>query len=301
MKKKTIKTLNYALIALVIIILAAAFLRRDPSQKILGDVPMDVFIVQSEKVQNRDLTQQLLMSGSIKAQEEATLYPRVEGKLLRNLLHEGDPVKRNRTVSLIERDEVGAVYEPVVVPSTITGLVGRVYLDPGENVTTSTPVALVVNQSTVVIDVEIPDRYIVSLYKGQSAVLNVDALPWQDFEATLNILSPVVDSVSRAVEVEFKADNPKGLLKSGMFAKVNILLDEKADAPSVSKKSVYTDEEGQTYVFVPSADGKTAKRQNVTTGFENNDYVEITEGLAAGEEILSFAYGVKDGSKIEIK
>ncbi len=301
MKKKTIKTLNYALIALVIIILAAAFLRRDPSQKILGDVPMDVFIVQSEKVQNRDLTQQLLMSGSIKAQEEATLYPRVEGKLLRNLLHEGDPVKRNQTVSLIERDEVGAVYEPVVVPSTITGLVGRVYLDLGENVTTSTPVALVVNQSTVRIEVDIPERYIGSLYKGQPAVLNVDALPGQDFEATLNILSPVVDSVSRAVEVEFKADNPKGLLKSGMFAKVNILLDEKADAPSVSKKSVYTDEEGQTYVFVPSADGKTAKRQNVTTGFENNDYVEITEGLAAGEEILSFAYGVKDGSKIEIK
>ena len=301
MKKKTIKTLNYALVALVIVILAVVFMRRDPSQKILGDVPMDVFIVQSEKVQNRDLTQQLLMSGSIKAQEEATLYPRVSGKLLRNLLHEGDPVKRNQTVSLIERDEVGAVYEPVVVPSTITGLVGRVYLDPGENVTTSTPVALVVNQSTVRIEVDIPERYIGSLYKGQPAVLNVDAPPGQDFEATLNILSPVVDSVSRAVEVEFKADNPKGLLKSGMFAKVNILLDEKADAPSVSKKSVYTDEDGQTYVFVPSPDGKTAKRQNVTTGFENNDYVEITEGLAAGEEILSFAYGVKDGSKIEIK
>ena len=301
MKKKTIKTLNYALVALVIVILAVVFLRRDPSQKVLGDVPMDVFIVQSEKVQNRDLTKQLLMSGSIKAQEEATLYPRVSGKLLRNLLHEGDPVKRNQTVSLIERDEVGAVYEPVVVPSTITGVVGRIYLDPGENVTTGTPVALVVTQSTVRIEVDIPERYIGSLYKGQPAVLNVDALPEQDFEATLNILSPVVDSMSRAVEVEFKADNPKGLLKSGMFAKVNILLDEKADAPSVSKKSVYTDADGQDYVFVPSPDGKTAKRQNVTTGFENNDYVEITEGLAAGEEILSFAYGVKDGSKIEIK
>ncbi len=301
MKKKTIKTLNYALVALVIVILAVVFLRRDPSQKVLGDVPMDVFIVQSEKVQNRDLTKQLLMSGSIKAQEEATLYPRVSGKLLRNLLHEGDPVKRNQTVSLIERDEVGAVYEPVVVPSTITGVVGRIYLDPGENVTTGTPVALVVNQSTVRIEVDIPERYIGSLYKGQPAVLNVDALPEQDFEATLNILSPVVDSMSRAVEVEFKADNPKGLLKSGMFAKVNILLDEKADAPSVSKKSVYSDADGQDYVFVPSPDGKTAKRQNVTTGFENNDYVEITEGLAAGEEILSFAYGVKDGSKIEIK
>ncbi len=302
MKKKTIKRLNYGLVALIVIGLAVMFIiRKDPSQKILGDVPMDVFIVQTETVQNRDLKKQLLMSGNVKALEEATLYPRVSGKLMKNLLREGDAVKRNQTVSLIERDEVGAVYEPVVVPSTITGVVGRVYLDPGENVTTTTPVALVVNQSTVRIEVDIPERYIGDLYKGQPAVLRVDALPGKDFEAKLNILSPVVDSMSRAMKVEFVADNPKSLLKSGMFAKVDIALAEKEGVPSVAKKSVYTDEDGQQYVYLPSSDRKTAVRQNVTVGFEDNNYAEITEGLAAGEEVISFAYGVKDGSKIEIR
>ncbi len=301
MKKKTIKHLNYALVILVVLAVAWGFLRKDPSEKILGDVPMDVFVVQTETVQNRDLKQELLMSGNVKALEEATLYPRVSGKLMKNLLREGDPVKRNQTVSLIERDEVGAVYEPVVVPSTITGVVGRVYLDPGENVTTTTPVALVVNQSTVRIEVDIPERYIGDLHKGQPAVLRVEALPGKDFEAKLNILSPVVDSMSRAMAVEFVADNPKSLLKSGMFAKVNITLSEKKDVASISKKSVYTDEDGQTYVLLPSSDRKTAVRQNVTVGFENNDYAEITEGLAAGEEVIAFAYGVKDGSKIEIR
>ena len=97
------------------------------------------------------------------------------------------------------------------------------------------------------------------------------------------------------------ADNPKALLKSGMFAKVDISLAEKKNALSVSKKSVYTDEEGQAYVFVPSSDKKQAMRQNVKTGFENNDYVEITDGLSSGDEVLAFAYGVKDGSKIEIR
>lgn len=302
MKKKTIKHLNYGLVGLIIIGLVLMFiLRKDPSQKILGDVPMDVFVVQTEMVQNRDLKKQLLMSGNVKALEEATLYPRVSGKLLKNLLREGDPVKRNQTVSLIERDEVGAIYEPVVVPSTITGVVGRVYLDPGENVTTVTPVALVVNQSTVRIEVDIPERYIGDLYKGQPAVLRVDALPGQDFQAKLNILSPVVDSMSRAMKVEFVADNPKSLLKSGMFAKVDIALAEKKGAPSIAKKSVYTDEDGQQYVYLPSADRKTAQRQNVTVGFEDNNYVEITEGLASGEEVISFAYGLKDGSKVEIR
>ncbi len=301
MKKKTIKRLNYVLLGIIILVCIGLWMRRDPAEKLLGNVPMDVFVVQTEKVQLRDLKRQLLMSGNVKALEEATLYPRVSGKLLKNVLKEGDAVKRNQTVSLIERDEVGAVYEPVVVPSTITGVVGRVYLDPGENVTTTTPVALVVNQSTVRIEVDVPERYIGDLHKGQSAVLRVDALPGQDFEAKLNILSPVVDSMSRSMAVEFVAENPKALLKSGMFAKVDIALAEKKDAPSVSKKSVYTDEQGQTYVYIPSSDKKQAIRQNVEVGFDNNDYVEITDGLSTGEEILAFAYGVKDGSKIEIK
>ena len=301
MKKKTIKRLNYVLLGIIILVCIGLWMRRDPAEKLLGNVPMDVFVVQTEKVQLRDLKRQLLMSGNVKALEEATLYPRVSGKLLKNVLKEGDAVKRNQTVSLIERDEVGAVYEPVVVPSTITGVVGRAYLDPGENVTTTTPVALVVNQSTVRIEVDVPERYIGDLHKGQSAVLRVDALPGQDFEAKLNILSPVVDSMSRSMAVEFVAENPKALLKSGMFAKVDIALAEKKDAPSVSKKSVYTDEQGQTYVYIPSSDKKQAIRQNVEVGFDNNDYVEITDGLSTGEEILAFAYGVKDGSKIEIK
>lgn len=226
----------------------------------------------------------------------------MNGKLLKNVLREGDAVKKNQTVSLIERDEVGAVYEPVVVPSTITGVVGRVYLDPGANVTVSTPVALVVNQEKVRVAVDIPERYIGEIYKGQPATLRVDALPGKEFEAKLTIISPVVDSTSRAVAVEFYANNTKGLLKSGMFAKVDITLSEKTNAVSVSKQSVYTDEEtNETYVFVPSADGKTAVRRNVKTGFINSNHLEVSEGLSAGEQVLTFTYGLKDGSKIELE
>ena len=300
MKKRTRNKMIWGGIALAFVIALVAIFWPKTSGP-LDNVARDVFLVRQETVQKRDLKHELLMSGSIKALEEATLFPRVEGKLLKNLLREGDSVKKNQTVSLIERDEVGAVYEPVVVPSTITGLIGRVYLDPGANVTISTPIALVVNQEKVRIAVDIPERYIGEIYKGQPATLRVDALPGQDFEAKLNILSPVVDSMSRSMAVEFVAENPKALLKSGMFAKVDIALAEKKDAPSVSKKSVYTDEQGQTYVYIPSSDKKQAIRQNVTVGFDNNDYVEITDGLSTGEEILAFAYGVKDGSKIEIK
>ena len=301
MKKRTKRRIIWGVVALAFI-LALVVIFKPKTSGPLDGVAKDVFLVKQETVQKRTLKHELLMSGSIKALEEATLFPRVSGKLLKNVLREGDSVKKNQTVSLIERDEVGAVYEPVVVPSTITGVVGRVYLDPGANVTVSTPVALVVNQEKVRVAVDIPERYIGEIYKGQPATLRVDALPGKEFEAKLTIISPVVDSTSRAVAVEFYADNTKGLLKSGMFAKVDITLSEKTNAVSVSKQSVYTDEEtNETYVFVPSSDGKTAVRRNVKTGFINSNHLEVSEGLSAGEQVLTFTYGLKDGSKIELE
>mgnify|MGYP004582100137 FL=1 len=301
MKKRTKRRIIWGVVALAFI-LALVVIFKPKTSGPLDGVAKDVFLVKQEMVQKRTLKHELLMSGSIKALEEATLFPRVNGKLLKNILREGDAVKKNQTVSLIERDEVGAVYEPVVVPSTITGVVGRVYLDPGANVTVSTPVALVVNQEKVRVAVDIPERYIGEIYKGQPATLRVDALPGKEFEAKLTIISPVVDSTSRAVAVEFYANNTKGLLKSGMFAKVDITLSEKTNAVSVSKQSVYTDEEtNETYVFVPSADGKTAVRRNVKTGFINSNHLEVSEGLSAGEQVLTFTYGLKDGSKIELE
>ncbi len=301
MKKRTKRRIIWGVVVLAFI-LALVVIFKPKTSGPLDGVAKDVFLVKQETVQKRTLKHELLMSGSIKALEEATLFPRVNGKLLKNVLREGDAVKKNQTVSLIERDEVGAVYEPVVVPSTITGVVGRVYLDPGANVTVSTPVALVVNQEKVRVTVDIPERYIGEIYKGQPATLRVDALPGKEFEAKLTIISPVVDSTSRAVAVEFYADNTKGLLKSGMFAKVDITLSEKTNAISVSKQSVYTDEEtNETYVFVPSADGKTAVRRNVKTGFINSNHLEVSEGLSAGEQVLTFTYGLKDGSKIELE
>ena len=301
MKKRTKRRIIWGVVALAFI-LALVVIFKPKTSGPLDGVAKDVFLVKQETVQKRTLKHELLMSGSIKALEEATLFPRVNGKLLKNILREGDAVKKNQTVSLIERDEVGAVYEPVVVPSTITGVVGRVYLDPGANVTVSTPVALVVNQEKVRVAVDIPERYIGEIYKGQPATLRVDALPGKEFEAKLTIISPVVDSTSRAVAVEFYANNTKGLLKSGMFAKVDITLSEKTNAVSVSKQSVYTDEEtNETDVFVPSADGKTAVRRNVKTGFINSNHLEVSEGLSAGEQVLTFTYGLKDGSKIELE
>ena len=290
----------WSIILIVVALIVYFVVFKKDNASILDDVSKDVFVVKTEQVQKRDLKHQLITSGNVKALEEAVLYPRINGKLQRNVLKEGDRVRKDQTVSLIDRDEVGAKYEPVVVPSTLTGVVGRIYLDPGENVTTQTPVALIVNQSVLRIKVDVPERYVNEIYKGQRALLSVEAYPDKTFEAKLDIISPVVDSLSRSVAVEFKADNSKGLLKSGMFAKVDISLKEVKDVLSLSKKSIYEDADGKNYVLVPSEDKTTAVRKDIEVKFKNNNNWQV-DGLNEGDEVLEFVYGIKDGSKIEIQ
>ncbi|MGB2578499.1 multidrug efflux pump subunit AcrA (membrane-fusion protein) [Elusimicrobium simillimum] len=286
------------IIGSIIVVAGIIFFATRNSSKEVSSVEKDRFTVVLEQVQKRNLKNELLISGSIKALEEATLFPRVEGKLLRNVLKEGSAVKRGETVSLIERDEVGAVYEAAAVPSTITGVVGRVYLDSGANVTRNTAIAFIVNQTKVRVLLDIPERYIGKIYKGQSASFTVESLENERFEGKINIISPVVDTASRSVLVELLADNPKGMLKSGMFAKVDIVLDEKKDALSIQKSSVYTDDSGKTYVFVPVND--FAMRKDVETGFQNGEYLEIKKGIKEGDDIITFVFGIKDGSKITV-
>ena len=301
--EKERKIAGYIIGAVILLVIGALVynfvIKKDPA-KVLDQVNTEVFSVSVERPKNRDLKHQLLTSGSLKALEEAVIYPRVSGKLLRNVLREGDKVKKGQTISLIERDEVGAKYEPVVVPSTINGVVGRIYLDPGANVVTSTPIALVVNQDTIRIAVDIPERYIGEISKGQKAWLTVEALPNQKFEAVLDLISPVVDSLSRSVAVEFKADNKEGKLMSGMFAKLDISLAEQKNALSLSKKNILENKDGSYYVLVPSADKKTAVKKNIQVGFKNNDHWQIS-GIAENQPVLNFVFGLKEGSNIEVK
>ena len=78
MKKKTSKKITACVIGAVVI-LALVVLLKPKAANPLDSVAKDVFAVRPETVQKRDLRHQLIMSGSVKAWEEATLYPRVSG------------------------------------------------------------------------------------------------------------------------------------------------------------------------------------------------------------------------------
>lgn len=271
---------------------------RNKEVEAFNKLEKDRFLVKTEKAQLRSLTRYILLTGSVKAMDEATLYARTPGKLLRNLLKEGDPVKKDEPVALVERDEVGVVYEPAPVPSTLTGVVGMIYQDTGADVTPQTPIALIVDQTRVRVAVDVPEKHIGRTAVGQRALIKVDAFADRSFSGLVYRVSPVVDSKSRNAMVEVLVENSGGSLKSGMFAEVRLITDERGAALSVPAGAVVSQDGGQ-FVFVP-APGGLAARVPVRTGIKTDDFVQIS-GVREGDEVITFGlYGLRDGSKIKV-
>ncbi|WP_428897357.1 RND family efflux transporter [Parelusimicrobium proximum] len=267
--------------------------------KELTQIEKDRFIVSTEKVTARDIKEEIFFSGSVKGIEEAVLYPRTDGKLMSKVVKEGDFVKKNQVVAYIEKDEVGAVYEPVPVPSTIAGVIGRIEPSIGQHIDRNTAIAKVVNQSQVKIELYVPEKYVGKISKGQNATFTIEAFPGRVFNAKIAVVSPIIEVTSGSMYIELTADNKDGALKSGMFAKIRLVLGERTNVPSVTVNSVYTNEDdGSSYVFAPAGD--VAVKKIVKTGERNNDYVEITSGLKAGDEVITHSFGLKDGSKVAV-
>ena len=290
------KRIHFTLLAAALVLPLAGC--RNSERADLNSLEKDRFLVKVEKALPRDLDEEILLTGSAKAKDEAVLYPRVTGKLLKNLLNEGDPVTKDQTVALIERDEVGVVFEPAPVPSTLTGVVGRIYQDVGANLTMQTPIALIVSQQEVRVRVDLPERYLGRVYIGQPATVSVEAFPNRSFSGKVYKISPVIDSASRSVPIEVLVNNMQNMLKSGMFTQVKLIVGSAPGALSVPLSSVQ-EANGVSYVFVP-VNGIAAKRI-VTVGIKTMDYAQIKTGLHNGDQIISYGlYGLKDGCKLEI-
>ncbi|MCX7647101.1 MAG: efflux RND transporter periplasmic adaptor subunit [Elusimicrobiales bacterium] len=259
----------------------------------------NVFYVQTQKVMRKDLKEEIVLAGNIKGKDEAVIYPRVGGKLVKNLVKEGDFVKKDETISLIKKDEVGVVYEPAPVPSTLDGYVGRVYQDVGADVNQMTPIALVVDQSAVRVQADVPEKYLSDLKIGQDIYFKVDAYKDKIFRSKINKISPVVDKMTRTFAIESMVDNKDNLLKSGMTAEVHIILKEAPRALSVPI-SALVEKNGKYYVYIADRVNNTAIEKEIKIGLKNTDCVEV-KNLAEGSEIITVGlYGIKNDSKIKI-
>ncbi len=169
----------------------------------------------------------------------------------------------------------------VVSPSN--GVVGQRYLDPGAVVSTTTPIVLILEMSTMVIVVNVPEREFNKIEVGNVAAVLVDAFAGQKFEGHVARISPLLDAQTRTAPVEIELDNPELRLKAEMFARVDLNLMTEREALLVPREAlVYRN--AQPGVFVVESD--TAMFRTVTPGVTEETRIEVVAGLTGDDVVV---------------
>ncbi|HNQ50032.1 MAG TPA: efflux RND transporter periplasmic adaptor subunit [Candidatus Omnitrophota bacterium] len=220
---------------------------------------------------------------NVKAREETQVFPRVTGKIIEKVKQEGDSVAKGETIAWIDRDEVGLTFEKSPVESPIAGIVARINVDIGANVSPQAPIGLVVNMDKVKVFLDVPEKYLPALSVGMSAEVTVEAYPDEIFKGTIARMSPIVDTATRTCQIEIGIDNKGHRLRSGMYAKVKVVIREYKDALVLLKEAVLG-KAPQQYVYVVTA-GK-AHLRDVRTGVRQGPYVQVLEGVSAGDKVV---------------
>ena len=95
--------------------------------------------------------------------------------------------------------------------------------------------------------------------------------------------------------VEITIDNPDHVIMAGMFAEVDVVRDEVQDSLLVPKRAV----DSNNIVYV--VEGDHVRAVTVETGMSDDENIEITSGLNAGDTVVTAgAYLLSDGAKVHV-
>jgi cobalt-zinc-cadmium efflux system membrane fusion protein len=120
---------------------------------------------------------------------------------------------------------------------------------------------------------------------GQPVEVHVLAYPDRVFKARITYVAPSVDATTRRLQVRAEVENSDSALKPEMFASFNIVTGNDLAAVGVPKAAVIY-EGSNARVWIANADGTITSRQ-IRVGRTANAMVEVTEGLAPGERVVT--------------
>lgn len=182
--------------------------------------------------------------------------------------------------ALAKKTDLAATFS---LNSPIDGIVVERNATVGASVGTDANLFKIIDLSRVWVDADVFEKDLPRVRPGQEVKLTVTAFPASTFSGRVILINSVVDPETRTVKVRTEVANPDGRLKPDMFANVQIVTDLNRAAISIPQSAVLNDE-GKTIVFV--AEGNGYQKRQVHAGIQNNDRVEIVDGINAGDKVV---------------
>lgn len=186
------------------------------------------------------------------------------------------------------------------VRSPIAGVVADRPAFEGEMANAGAALVTVVNISSVIARVNIPQAQAAWVRAGQPAHLtSTDGAVETD--GRVSVVSPSVDAQSTTVEIWVQAPNPGERLRPGGTVRATIHAGTLADAVVVPVEALLPSDEGGSALYVVGSDS-VAHQHKVQVGVRNAEKAQIVSGAKPGEQVvIEGGVGLTDGAKVKIE
>jgi RND family efflux transporter MFP subunit len=206
---------------------------------------------------------------------------------------------RNRQAILAQRRSEVAIarqqLDDTTLRSPIDGVVRERHAFAGEYRSAGTPVVTVVRQHPLRLQLAVPERASANVQTGQVVHVSVEG-DTQIYEGRVARLSPAITEGNRTLAIEAAVPNAHGRLRPGMFARAEIVTDQTRSL--VVPQSALVIFAGVEKVLV-ARDGVVSE-QRVRTGRRMEGRVEILDGVAAGDLVITNPGGLADGAPVRV-
>ena len=209
-----------------------------------------------------------------------------------------DEAESNFKIAQANDDLSQARLKKLEIKAPFSGIVGLRMVSIGDYVKDGQDIVNLEEIDPLKVDFRIPEIYLKQVAAGQSLQITLDAFPNQTFQGKVFAINPLVDTNGRSIVIRASVKNIEARLRPGMFARVRLLFSDERDSVAVPEQSLIPVGDEQ-YLF-KVVDGR-AQRFKVEIGQRRDGQVEILQGLAAGDVVVTAGQlKLRDGSQVKI-
>jgi RND family efflux transporter MFP subunit len=189
--------------------------------------------------------------------------------------------KSAKTAYEVAEADFNAARGAVELSSPIDGIVTDITVNLGQQAPLGVPIATVASTGKMRVTIYVGASEINTLKVGQEAKVTIDSN--DPIIASITERASSADPETRLFRVELEMDNSNGVLKPGMFARAQIVVNNLTQVLNVNNNALFS-EEGIAKVYIVKND--TAYARSVEIGLGDGHKTQVISGLDQGQQVI---------------
>jgi len=189
--------------------------------------------------------------------------------------------------------------EKMNVKAPIDGVIVNLpHYTSNTRVSSGQPMVSIMNYSNLFMEINLPESAIDHIQVNQPVYITHYTLPNDTLKGVISEISPAISSETRTFKGKILINNSELKLRPGMFVKADVII-ERSENVIIIPKNVVQTTRNRRFVYV--VDRNVAVIRYLTTGIEDEENVEVLEGLNENDQLIIRGFEtLREGSRVRV-